>query len=299
MKQITRILIFFLLAGCSSRETDYSYIKIFSIDRAAKVTSYNKGMSINNYLYYSPSNDSVFLKYMQDSPDSFNYYTGSFKDLSYTDTLYNLISYLSYASSEKPSTFIALNHEGIVDDGTLIEYKDSKGIHYKLFKNENLNDSIRKAIKLIHKLETSKWNKTKVNDTQFNDTIEVVNFLKGLGVYDSLLAPYVPLPCLSGLQMEKILGRWRTIGDRYNDATLKYWVDTIDSSGNWFIDRVTKGETKRRFTAKIVSIKNNIIKVKSEHGITTLEILSLTDNCFEYKLEGGSTGQIWRLDRMD
>ena len=108
---------------------------------------------------------------------------------------------------------------------------------------------------------------------------------------------YVPLPCAKGIELEKLYGTWRSIGDKYNDATFKYWINKIDTAGNWIIDKVDGAKTTRKYSGKIKSInKDYTIKVESEHGVATLEILNLTANCFEYRHK--ESKQTWRLDRM-
>jgi hypothetical protein len=114
----------------------------------------------------------------------------------------------------------------------------------------------------------------------------------------SIISRYVPLPCAKRVELEKLYGTWRSIGDEYNDATYKYWINKIDTAGNWFIDKVDSGRTMRKYSGKVISInkKDYTIEVKGDAGITTLEILNLTENCFEYRHKASK--QVWRLDRF-
>jgi hypothetical protein len=116
---------------------------------------------------------------------------------------------------------------------------------------------------------------------------------------DSVVGHYIPLPCATGIDLEKLYGSWRTIGDEYNDATFKYWINTIDTSGNWIIDKVDSGKIAHRYSGKIKSMnkKDHTIDVESKDGITILEIMNLTETCFEYRLKANKD-KIWRMDRM-
>ena len=117
--------------------------------------------------------------------------------------------------------------------------------------------------------------------------------------YDTIVKPYVPLPCAKGIELEKLYGTWRSIGDEYNDDTFKYWINKIDTAGNWILDKVDTSKIIHKYSGKIKSInkKNHTIDVKSNDGITTLEIMNLTENCFEYRLKANKN-KVWRLGRM-
>jgi hypothetical protein len=57
-----------------------------------------------------------------------------------------------------------------------------------------------------------------------------------------------------------------------------------------FID----GKPNPRYFAKIVSINQNQINLKSDIGPAEIKVINLTENCLEYEV----VGQIWRFDRQ-
>jgi hypothetical protein len=287
------VLVFGLL-GCSNNSNTYNYIKILSIAKADTVTDLNKGLKLYNYLYYNPEKDSVFFRFVQSvDPDTFNTYQGSFRNKEYADTIALLIELLRQHDDGY------LPYKGNMDAGysgphLYVEYFDSKGVHYNAFAVDN--DTLSNFSKFFHRLENLPWEKVLINNQKVDETEEVVKILKGLGTYDSMVKPYVPLQCAPGIELDKLYGTWRTIGDKYNDATFKYWVYKIDSSGEWVINRIDSSKTSQYYNGKIKSIKNQIIKIESERALTILEVLNLTDNCFEFRHKASK--QIWRLDRM-
>jgi hypothetical protein len=296
IKQTVNIIILILgLLSCSNNSGGYDYIKILSISKADTVTELNKGLKLYNYLYYKPESDSAVLRFVQSvDPEFFNTYSGFLRKKEYADTLALLISLLKHHkdgfvpySVDSTSTYCGPE--------LYVEYSDSKGKHYNAFILDG-NDTLSILSDFFHRLENLPWKKVKINNKRIDETEEVVNVLKGIGSYESIVKPYVPLPCKKGIELNKLYGSWRTIGDKYNDATFNYWINEINNTGNWIIDEVYNGKTERKYRGKIKSIKNHEIQVNSEHGLITLEILNLTDNCFEYRLK--KSKQVWRLDRI-
>jgi len=296
MKQpLSSIIFAFILLGCSNNSSEYNYLKILSIAKTDSITELNKGLTLYNYLYYKPENDSAIFRFVQSTdPEIYNTYKGSFRKKEYADTLAMLISLLKH---HKNGVLPISIDTGAVYCGPelLVEYLDSKGLHYHSF-TLGENDTLSFLSDFFHGLENLPWEKEIINNKQVDETNEVVNVLKGLGIYDSIVMPYIPLPCKTGIDIDKLNGSWRTIGDKYNDATFNYWINRIDSSGNWIIDRVIEGKTTRQYIGKVKSIKDYKIKIESESKLTTLEILNLTDNCFEYRHT--ESKHVWRLDRM-
>lgn len=292
-KSIFVIILLLGIMGCSNNSRKYSYIKIFSIAKADTVTELNKGLKVYNFLYYNPDNDSVVFKFVQSiDPDTFNTYQGHFRNRKYADTIALLVSLLRHYNKgflqyEIDSTAMYSGPE------LYVEYSDSKGLHYNSFIINN--DTLSNLSNFFHRLESLPWEKVLTNNKIIDETGEVVKMLKGLGTYDGLVKPYVSAPCETGIELDKLNGSWRTIGDKYN-TTLNYLVNKIDSAGNWLVDEVNENRIVRKYTGKIKSIKNYKIQVESEHGLTTMEILNLTDNCFEFRYKGSQ--QVWRLDRM-
>ncbi len=296
IKQTFVVIIFVSgLLGCSNNSGEYEYIKILSICKTDTVTNLNKGLKLYNYLYYNPGNDSAAFRFVQSTdPEIFNTYSGFFRKKEYADTLALLISLLKHHKNG----FLPQMIEGDASyDGPhlYVEYSDSKGKHYNGFIIDD-NDTLSILSHFFHRLEKLPWEKVKINNKKIDETIEVVNVLKGIGRYDSIVKPYVQLPCRTGIELDKLYGSWRTIGDKNNDATFNYLITKIDSTGTWIVDGVNNGKTDRKYTGKIKSIKNYKIQVESEYGLTTLEILNLTDNCFEYRHKDSK--HAWRLDRM-
>jgi len=284
------------LLGCSSNSGKYEYVKILSICKADTVTDLNKGLKLFNYLYYNPANDSAALRFVQSvDPVGFNTYSGFFRKKEYADTLALLISVLK----QHKNGFLAyaIDSDASYDGPVLyVEYADSKGKHYNGFALI-VNDILSILSHFFHRLAKLPWEKVKIDSKNIDETNEVVNVLKGIGRYDSIVTPYIQLPCKTGIELDKLYGSWRTIGDKNNDATLKYVINKIDRTGTWIMDRVDNGKTDRIYIGKIKSIKNHKIQVESVHGVATLEILNLTANCFEYRLNKNNRN-VWRLDRM-
>jgi hypothetical protein len=296
MKQSLSVIILTLaLLGCTNNSEKYNYIKILSISKADTITDLNKGLKLYNFLYYNPNTDSAIFRFVQSvDPDIFNTYTGQFEKKEYADTLAMLVSLLKHHKNGYLPYSIDSNSTYCGPE-LYVEYSDSKGKHYNVFILDD-NDALSILSDFFHRLEELPWEKVKISNESVDETNIVVNFLKGLGTYDSIVKPYVALPCKTGVELDKLNGSWRTIGDKYNDATFNYWINKIDSAGTWTINRVTEGKTTQNYIGKIKSIKNNEIKVESENGLATLEILNLTENCFEYRHK--QSKQIWRLDRI-
>jgi hypothetical protein len=296
MKQAFNVIILVLgLLGCSNNSGEYDYIKILSISKADTVTEINKGLKLYNYLYYNPETDSAVLRFVQSvDPDIFNTYGGFLRKKEYADTLALLVTLLQHHKNGFLPYSIDSNATYSGPE-LYVEYFDSKGKHYNAFILDD-NDTLSLLSNFFHHLENLPWEKVKINNKNIDETDEVVNVLKGIGTYDSMVKPYVPLPCKTGIELDKLYGSWRTIGDKYNDATFNYWINKIESTGTWKIDRVTNGKTNQEYVGKIKSIKNYQIQVESEHGLATLEILNLTDSCFEYRNK--KSKQVWRLNRM-
>ena len=293
-RSIFGIILLLGITGCSDNSSKYNYIKILSIAKADTVTELNKGLKVYNFLYYNPYKDSVVFRFVQSiDPDTFNTYQGYFRNTKYADTIALLISLLRH--HDKGFLNYKIDSTSMYSGPELyVEYSDSKGLHYNSFIINN--DTLSGLSDFFHRLESLPWEKVLTNNKIIDETGEVVKMLKGLGTYDGLVKPYVPPPCETGIKLDKLYGAWRTIGDKYNDATFDFLTNKIDSAGNWIIDKVSDHRTTREYAGKIKSIKNYEIEVESEHGLTTLEILNLTDNCFEYRLK--KSQQVWRLDRM-
>jgi hypothetical protein len=106
------------------------------------------------------------------------------------------------------------------------------------------------------------------------------------------------LPCGKGIELKHLHGRRRSIGDEYNDARFKYWIIQIDAAGNWVMERVDCNTTARKYSGSIKALDKTDFTVEliSEHGPVTLEIMNLTENCFQFRHKASK--QIWRLNRM-
>ena len=171
----------------------------------------------------------------------------------------------------------------------------------RLYLQDNLTESLKPFDYYLVDVEERLWSKKAIPNEEINRDSIVVNALKNLGLYDSIRAPrppYVPLACGNGVELENLYGTWRSIGDEYNDARFNYWTFEIDTAGNWIMERVDCNTTKRRYTGKIKTInkKKFTIELESEHGPSTMEILNLTNSCFQFRHKASK--QLWRLNRM-
>ncbi len=301
MKTILIILFLFTgIIGCSNKDSqsEFTYIKILTIGKSELVTRYNKGLQLLTYLYYNPITDSVTFRYMQSvDPATFRTYVGNFSKRKYVDSIIHLVSMLKRFPNGTLQETLSSSSAMYSGPELYVEYKDKKGVHFNSFLLDG-NDTLEKVWSLILNLEQSPWDKGIVSNNTVDDESEMINSLKGQGKYDSITTPYIPLPCDKGIEMNKLYGKWRTIGDKYNDHTLNYRINTIDEKGNWILERMYNSQLELVYSGKIKIInKDHSIKIRSDLGETIIEVLNLTANCLEYRVKG-SKG-IWRLDRMN
>jgi hypothetical protein len=285
------------LLGCSTKDRvdDIIYIKMLTEGSADSITVYNKGVTLHNFLYYEPQKDSVVYRFIQKAdPLQYKTYVGRFENSQYMDTILNLVSFLrDYRNGHLPPP----KYDDPMYCGATfyVEFKDQKGIHYKTFITEG--DTLSQFSDFFHRLESLPWQRKVVGNNILNEDREIVDVMKGVGTYNEIETPYIPLPCEKGIKLELLYGKWKTIGGQHENANISYWTNSIDKGGSWKIERINKGISKPGYVGNIISIDNDFsIKVKSKHGIAALKILNLTENCLEYRNE--SNGNIWRLDRM-
>lgn len=293
---ITIISLILFVSACSTKAKKYNYIKIISVEKADSINDYNKGLAVGTYFYYNPQSDSTLLRSLRDR-DSFTIitYTGRLGNQKYVDTLDMLLTLLLREVKEPKAKRHCFQPTDYCNPYYYVEYNDSKGSHFIPFPTRE-SDTLYNFMRFLYRLPVSSWGKTLIENNTIDQTEELVKMFKGLGIYDSIVKIYSPLPCIKGINMKKLYGSWRTIGDEHNDHTLKYTINQIDSTGNWTMYRIDRKERELRYSAKIVSIKGHIIKLKGDAGPASLQILNLTDNCLEYRV--GKTNNTWRFDRM-
>lgn len=283
------------LLGCSDKPNHYNYVKILTITKADSVTDINKGLKTENYLYYYPEKNYAVFRFVQPTqPDIFHTYTGHFQKKQYADTISALVSLLK----RHKEGFIpnSLDTNGMYCGPFFyVEYSDSTGIHHNRFIID-ANDTLNNFDHFFYDLEKLPWKKVLVNNNFVDETGEIVNMLKAAGSYERIVKPYIPLPCKKGIELDKIYGSWRTIGDEYLDTSYKYDVYKIDTTGTLTFYTLDDGKVTQEVIVKIKSIKDNIIETVYNRKIDTLEIINLTDNCFEFRFK--SIKDNVRLDRL-
>lgn len=296
MKQSVCLIICLIgLIGCSNNHHHYNYIKILTITKTDSVTDLNKGLKTENFLYYSPESDYAIFRFARPAePETYHTYTGHFRKKEFADTIASLVSLLKH--NKEVFVPVSLDTNGMYCGPLFyVEYSDSTGLHYNKFIIDR-NDTLDNFCDFFYRLEELSWHKELVNNTTVDETGEIVKMLKGTGSYEKIVKPYVPLPCEKRIEPDKLYGSWRTIGDEFMDTSYKYDIYKIDKSGLLTIFKVENGKTTQEVVVKIKSVKGNLIETEYKQKITILEIINLTDNCFEFRFEQKKRNL--RLDRL-
>lgn len=279
------IYVFILLLGltnCKKKPRDYNYIKVLTITKTDSITDVNKGLKTENFLYYDPENDYAIVRLFHSAnPDVYHTYKGHFKNKKYADSVAVLVSFLRKRNEVHISP-IPDSNAWYHGPYLYVEYSDSTGLHYKHFIGDAY-DTLDYFCFFFYNLEKLPWKKELVDNSYVNETEEVVKMLKAIGSYDRIVKPYIPLPCKKGIEIDKLYGRWRTIGHDRMDTGYKYDVYKIDPSGIISVQSFNYNEKSHEDVSVIKSIKNNEIILEYKNKLFTLEILNLCENCFEFR----------------
>ncbi len=146
------------------------------------------------------------------------------------------------------------------------------------------------------KLSGSKENVVLKNFSIPSDDI-VVEALKRLGFYEKMATPYIPLPCKPGIDMAKIFGTWRSAWNRYEKNKSYYTKYTLFHNGVYRWEKIKDGKTTAQATGKFqLNKKDSSFIMEVDKTAYKYSILTLTGNCFEYKMKGDLYKQRW--DRL-
>jgi hypothetical protein len=291
---ICLIILFSALLGCINKTHQYKYIKIQTITEADSVTDLNKGVKTENFLYYNPVENRVVFRFAQPSDSKkFNTYTGYLPKKGYVDTISALVTLLKHHKNGFVANF--LDTTGTYCGPTFhAEYADESGTHFIDFIIDD-NDTLDRFCNLFYELENLPWKKQKVDNRFVDETGEVIKLLKGDGSYDKMIKPYVPLPCKPGIEMDKLYGKWRSEGQTYLiDTDDDHAVYKFDTTGI-LIYEIKKDTIVKETPVKIKSIKGNIIETESNKRLYKLEVVNLTENCLEFKINNRSLTSLYRL----
>ncbi len=297
------LLLFFagLLFGCDNNAPKYNYIKLLGIVRTNDATILNKGLTASYYFYYNFESDSLVIRDTQlanNEDDSFYSYAGKLHNSLYRDTIAELCSFFQKSKGARLVELIDSNNKLNYGQNFHVEYRTNNKTQYKALKYDKVKVSVEPFQRFLYDLKTLYLKKSTINFQEFNDTKEVVHYLKGIGIYDSISPNYILLPRDQGMVMEKLVGEWRTFGNQNNDPTFNYWRNIFNKDGSWSLQKINHGViTNSSAGTYTISMKENLIKLESPTlGKPILEVLNLTDNCLDYRPTG--TDHIWRFDRV-
>ncbi len=237
-KHLVVALIIFTLICCTNKEevAKISYIKVLTEGSADSVTLYNKGLGLDNFLYYEPQKDSAVLRLFDESePFKYKTYIGKFNNKKYLDSLLALINFLRLHGSgyitpdslPKNSTYCGASY--------FVVYKDEKGVHGNGFLLDR--DLLYQFDNFFHRLPSLPWKRKIIDHEVVDGDYEIVNAVKQAGVYDSIETPYIPVHCQNGIDVSKIVGTWRTMGDLQGNNQTNYSKVTNLKSGKYFVEK--------------------------------------------------------------
>jgi hypothetical protein len=287
------VLIFSLLAACSScsvknNKNEIDNVTVFLMGYTDLVTEYNKGVAVASFLQYDFKTDSVvYRKPIDGDSGGFEMFAGKFTDKKYIDTIIRAIKFLKqYPEGVVASRLDSMNatYCGPV---FYLQYqaKNSSHLYSFIIDDDNplsdLND-------FFARLDELSWDKKpKESNTVYFDSMAVNATIK-LGYYDEIEMPYVPLKCEPRIEMEKIYGEWRSVGNEYNRETRNtYNKRVFTEDGIYEDERIKKDISTFKFTAKFsLDQKRNTVILNKNGRKKELRILKLTDDCLEFKFEG-------------
>jgi hypothetical protein len=299
MKLILTLLVFLSLAELSCQKSstaEFEYVKVMTVFQTSQITPFNRGYALDDYFLFNALNGEAKLRVGTVSyPDSFEYYpTGTdiivyyqdkFENAHYLDTLNMLVKVLKRDKNGPIS--IPKELEGSTYSGPTFftEFKDNSGIHFHVISMHN-NDTLHMFEQFFYRIrDRHNWSPKVVTNSFMNDSVEMVDILKGSGSYQKLPVPYIPPQCDSSVDFTMLYGKWRTVMDR---PTGRYWLQTIDSSGNWILDRIDEDCVSRKYIGKIKSlqIKDRVVSVRLKDNIFDLEMLVLGRTCMKFRVKG-------------
>ncbi|MGB4772827.1 MAG: hypothetical protein WBP58_15285 [Chitinophagaceae bacterium] len=299
MKQILTSVILMCFAGLSCKKSstaEFEYVKVMTVFQTSQITQFNKGYKLDDYFLFdalageakfrvSKLNYSSSTGYYPADPDTIFYYQGEFQTARYLDTLNMLVSVLKRDKNGPITT--PEYPEGALFCGRtyFTEFKDKSGTHFHIISAHN-NDTLKMFEKFFLRLrERGNWSPNAVANDFINDSVEMVQILKGSGYYQELPLLYFPPKCDSSVDFGLLYGKWRTEGDRY---TGRYWLQTIDSSGNWIFDRIYEDSISRKYIGKIksVQIKDKVVRVRVKGKFIDVEMLVLSKTCMKFRVKG-------------
>lgn len=289
------------IGSCKQPAVEPHYMQLLYFGTADSITAYNKGVGLYGTLRMDLTNDSVVYQTILDLTGSrLHTYAWKVNQLIENDTVADAIKVIK----ELPDH---IRYDNLIPDGVgycwpkvYLEYVQG-GRTKRLFLNGVHGQKLGALYHYYMELDERLPNLEKAPRRAINKDSIVVTALKNLGIYDSVGVrrnAYVPLSCDKGIEFEKLVGSWRSISDEYNAAAFEYWIHKIDSAGNWTVYRVDCNDTTLRYSRRVKTInrKKFLIELTREDGPGPglLEVLTLTDNCFEFR-----TGdQLWRLNRV-
>jgi hypothetical protein len=279
-----RIIIYLLLLlflGCAQQEQEYSYIKIFKSSPTDSVNSYNKGLGLSSFVFYSPKNDSFFYSSLSGSNKTqFETYTAQTKSTDYP-VIFNSIV---YSFKTKPNGII---QDKIPSGSTYcgpeyyLEFVNKGKTYYFVFildgdPSFKLVDSL-----FTHMNERSTFKKVSEN-SYFNPDTEVVNAAKKLGVYDNMEVPYIPKKCSKEINYTNLIGDWRIINE-YHRSRGSYRKISITSIGQYIAERIIDNKSEKKDVHKYyLNKQKNELRVFLENKKTEdYKIETISDSCLQ------------------
>jgi hypothetical protein len=287
--RILILLLTFSHLSCFSKVegSDIEYIKVISLGDPDSISLYNKGVTLEEYLYYKPEDDSLVHSVFNETDAVYNYVLISrTSNQGVNDTINKLIALLKW----RPNGFVDSTKISNLYDGgaycgpTLyVQLKEGKAIHYYSFILGS-NDTLREFSDLFFRLNSSGSQKQSLKmDAKDRDSV-AVSMLKGLGYYDEMPTPYIGISCDSTVDPQRIFGTWRTVSTKYAVDSSTYSKLTINRDGSVKIDRLVRGNLRSTFLATFnLDKKKNLLVLSSKGNRRHYKVLKLTESCLEYQ----------------
>ena len=185
MRSLTVIVLFsasFLACSRSRSSNRIDYIKVLKEGSSATVTDYNRGIGLDQYLFYSFDKDSVvYRSFVNEMPSISKTFVGSFGNSFYRDTLLMLVDVLE---NGRNGLYVADSGMYIDPDPATfhLEYRDRFGVHRRTFVTID-NDTLSRFAWFLVRLPSMSWPKQLSNDSLFNSEAEIIEAAKANGTY--------------------------------------------------------------------------------------------------------------------
>ncbi len=303
MKRCLIILSFSVLFfTCSTKQKSdtIDYIKIITFCSPDTVTLYNKGLGLENFVYYEPAKDSLIYKELIDI-DTIKHktYIAKLEGTNYIDSFINLVNALKkYGNGTIADTTQHGNDYAYCGPIFYVEYKTNKEIHYKYFMIDK-DQAFNRFSHFFFHLREYPLKRKFVDNKLVNGDKEMVAAMVRLGKYERMEVPYIPNTCEDGVDHKKIFGSWRAVGKEFNYKDI-YLKLTFTPNETCFLRHVNRGvEKSKKGEGKFfIDKKDNILTITAmETGeVFKYWLLKVTDSCLVMKdLRGNSEMKYDRL----